>query len=241
MPHSRGVRASTPPAKASTPPAKALTPPAKVFLAALSVAAVLTAGASCQISSTPGAAQSSSALPTASTANAVQQLKALAVQPNGSMAGYSRERFPHWSGQGGGCDTRDVVLKRDGQNVQATTDCKIFSGTWFSVYDSKRISDPQGIDIDHMVPLAAGWRSGASKWTEDQRALFANDLTRPQLLAVSATSNRAKGDQDPSQWKPPNHGYWCQYAQNWITVKSFYMLTVTRDEKAALSDMLGTC
>ena len=72
-----------------------------------------------------------------------------------------------------------------------------------------------------MVPLANAWRSGAGKWTEEQRTEFANDLTRPQLMAVSAASNRSKGDQDPSQWKPPQKDYWCEYAQRWIAVKSF--------------------
>ena len=73
------------------------------------------------------------------------------------------------------------------------------------------------------------------------RVDFANDLTRPQLIAVSATSNRAKGDQDPSQWKPPKRGYWCEYAQDWVAVKHHWELSVTSEEKAALEDMLDTC
>jgi hypothetical protein len=109
------------------------------------------------------------------------------------------------------------------------------------VYDDKDLTDPQALDIDHMVPLAAAWRSGAAKWTDEQRKDFANDLTRPQLFAVSLQSNRAKGDQDPSTWKPPSHTYWCTYANNWITVKTFYKLSVTQAEKTALADMLATC
>jgi len=85
------------------------------------------------------------------------------------------------------------------------------------------------------------WRSGASKWTDEQRTQFANDLARPQLLAVSLSQNRSKGDQDPSQWKPPNYAYWCTYAERWIAVKVYWKLTVTQAEKIALGDMLGTC
>ena len=92
-----------------------------------------------------------------------------------------------------------------------------------------------------MVPLANAWRSGAKNWTDNQREQFANDLTRPQLLAVDASDNRAKGDQDPAQWKPPNQAFWCAYATNWITVKAHWQLTVTTAEKAALRGMLGTC
>jgi hypothetical protein len=173
---------------------------------------------------------------------AQQQLAELIMGDPQSMAGYSRTRFPHWIQQGAGCDTREVVLKRQGQGVVAAAGtCKVTAGSWLSPYDGKTYTDPQQLDIDHMVPLANAWRSGAGKWTDDQRQDFANDLTRPQLIAVSLTQNRAKGDQDPSQWKPPNHDYWCQYAEDWVAVKYFWKLTVTVTEKAALTDMLGTC
>jgi hypothetical protein len=232
MPHSKGVRPLL---------------NGKAVLIALALATVLTGAGSCEVSSTPGAAQATSGA-AAGTGNGgnnagggAAALNNLTVATAGSMSGYSREKFTHWIGQGGGCDTRDVVLKRDGKNVKATADCKITAGSWHSVYDDMDLTDPQALDIDHMVPLAAAWRSGAAKWTDEQRKAFANDLTRPQLFAVSLQSNRAKGDQDPSTWKPPSHAYWCTYAQNWITVKAYYKLTVTQAEKTALSDMVATC
>ena len=83
--------------------------------------------------------------------------------------------------------------------------------------------------------------TGADTWDDDKRGDFANDLERPQLLAVTASSNRSKGDQDPSQWKPPSHAYWCTYAERWISVKAYWKLTVSQAEKTALGDMLGTC
>lgn len=210
----------------------------KAVLITLALATVLTGAGSCDVSSTPGAAQ-----PTSGTqaGGGTASLDALTVAAAGSMSGYSREKFTHWISQGNGCDTRDVVLKRDGKNVKSTADCKITSGSWYSPYDEKTLTDPQDLDIDHVVPLAAAWRSGASKWTDEQRKDFANDLTRPQLVAVSLQSNRAKGDQDPSTWKPPNHAYWCTYAQKWVTVKTYYKLSVTQAEKSALADMLATC
>ncbi|MBX6749687.1 MAG: HNH endonuclease [Micromonosporaceae bacterium] len=157
------------------------------------------------------------------------------------MTGYSRDRFHHWQSQGDGCDTRDRVLQRDGQGVVTGDDCRITAGTWFSVYDGQTLTDPSDLDIDHVVPLANAWRTGAAAWTDEQRAAFANDLQRPQLIAVSSSSNRSKGDQDPSQWKPPRREYWCTYAQSWIAVKAYWHLSVTADEKAALAEMLGTC
>lgn len=177
----------------------------------------------------------------AGRAAALQQLDALSVGTWGSMAGYGRDRFPHWADQGNGCDTRDTVLKRDGTGVTATDTCKITKGSWFSPYDGRTVSDPADIDIDHMVPLANAWRTGAASWTDDQRGAFANDLTRPELLAVTASANRSKGDQDPSQWRPPRRQFWCEYAQRWITVKAHWRLVVTTDEKTALQQMLETC
>ena len=162
------------------------------------------------------------------------------VSRTGSMRGYSREKFPHWNSAGSNCDVRDTVLKRDGTKVKVSG-CNVVAGTWVSVYDGDRITDPSKVDIDHVVPLANAWRSGAATWTTDQREEFANDLEDPQLVAVSAASNRSKGDQDPSTWKPEQTDSWCQYAQDWIVVKSKWKLTVTTKEKAALTDMLETC
>ncbi|WP_203720879.1 HNH endonuclease family protein [Paractinoplanes brasiliensis] len=158
----------------------------------------------------------------------------------GSMSGYSRDKFPHWRSTGSNCDVRDTVLKRDGRNVK-TSGCNVVAGTWTSFYDGKVLNSPDKVDIDHTVPLANAWRSGASKWTTDQREEFANDLDDPQLLAVSASSNRSKGDQDPSTWKPTDTSTWCEYAQDWIAVKAKWKLTVTTKEKVALEDMLGDC
>jgi len=210
----------------------------RVWLAA---GAILLLGSACGPLTT--AADPAQSAPPAGpgAAAASQQLGTLTVANWSAMTGYSREKFKDWISQGNGCDTRDVVLKRDGTAVQTSTDCKILSGTWTSPYDGKSITDPQSVDIDHMVPLANAWRTGASTWTDDQRSAFANDLTRPQLLAVSLSSNRSKGDQDPSQWKPPNTSYWCEYAQRWVTVKAYWKLSVTAAEKAALTAMLGTC
>jgi hypothetical protein len=165
----------------------------------------------------------------------------LTVAESGSMRGYSRERFPHWE-ERDGCDAREAVLRRDGEDVSVEDGtCEVRDGTWHSPFDGEELTDPGDVDIDHMVPLANAWRTGASEWADEQRAEFANDLDRPELIAVSAESNRAKGDQDPSQWRPPERGYWCQYAHDWVVVKHHWELSVTAAEKDALEDMLRTC
>jgi Protein of unknown function (DUF1524) len=170
-----------------------------------------------------------------------RQLERLTVAPPRPMTGYSRARFPHWADQGGGCTTRELVLRRDGRDVTVGADCAPTGGRWDSPYDRVVLTDPGLVDVDHVVPLANAWRSGADRWTTSRRAAFANDLRHPELLAVSRTSNRAKGDQAPDQWRPPNTSYWCAYATDWIAVKAAWTLTVTTTEQRALKTMLGTC
>ncbi|RKT88284.1 Protein of unknown function [Saccharopolyspora antimicrobica] len=177
------------------------------------------------------------------TGAAADQLEQLQVAPSGTMDGYSRERFKHWTSQpeaGKNCNTREAVLARDGQNVKTNNSCESVSGTWVSEYTGQQLTDASDIDIDHMVPLANAWRSGAKSWDDARREQFANDMDLPQLVAVDASSNRSKGDQDPSQWKP-EQAAWCDYATKWIEVKRGYDLTVTQEEKSALREMLATC
>ena len=87
------------------------------------------------------------------------------------MRGYSRAKFPHWRSTGENCDVRDTVLKRDGSNVKVRG-CNVTTGRWTSVYDGKTFTSAAGMDVDHMVPLANAWRSGAADWTEDERGDF---------------------------------------------------------------------
>ena len=178
-------------------------------------------------------------IPSVTTARA--ELAALRVAADGSMTGYSREKFPHWITISGSCDTRETVLKRDGTGVVTNSSCAATSGHWFSPYDGATWSASGDVDIDHVVPLAAAWRTGASSWTTAKRQSFANDLTDPQLIAVTDNVNQSKGDKSPDVWKPPLTSYWCTYAKMWTHVKSTWALTVNSAEKAALTSMLNRC
>ena len=92
------------------------------------------------------------------------ELDTLTVESPHSMAGYSRDKFPHRVMITGRCDTREVVLHRDGQDVVTDSECRATSGNWYSPYDGKTLTSAATVDIDHMVPLANAWRSGADAW-----------------------------------------------------------------------------
>ncbi|SNR81282.1 HNH endonuclease family protein [Actinacidiphila glaucinigra] len=181
------------------------------------------------------------ALPTpVSAATARTYLASLKVATE-NRTGYNRDLFPHWITISGACNTRETVLKRDGSGVVTDSACAATSGSWYSVYDGATWSAASDLDIDHLVPLAEAWDSGASAWTTAKRQSFANDLTRPQLIAVTDNVNQAKGDQDPATWMPSRTAYACTYVRAWVQVKYYYGLSVDSAEKSKLSSVLSGC
>jgi hypothetical protein len=188
--------------------------------------------------------------PPPSVEAAVSMLEGLEVAPSGSMAGYSREEFPHWASEAasygwtepdGSCDVRDAALIRDGEGVEIDGDCSITAGTWLDPYTGQTLTDSSEVDIDHVVPLANAWRSGASSagWSTADREAYAND---PEvLLSADDAANQTKGDKGPEAWKPPRRDYWCEYSRRWIWIKSDWQLTINAAEKTALNEMLATC
>jgi uncharacterized protein DUF1524 len=178
-------------------------------------------------------------IPSASTA--ASRLASLTVAAESHQSTYDRSLFPHWITISGSCDTREEVLKRDGTGVVTGSNCSATSGTWRSPYDGATWTAASDVDIDHMVPLAEAWRSGALAWTTAKRQTYANDLGGPELWAVTDNVNHAKGDQDPTTWKPSLTSFWCTYARAWIQVKWYYGLTLQSAEKTQLTSMLGTC
>ncbi|MBA2375036.1 MAG: HNH endonuclease [Rubrobacter sp.] len=182
-----------------------------------------------------------------SPSEASDALATLEVEPEGSMSGYSRDEFPHWSGADefgweapdSSCDTRDASLIRDGDAVEVGESCDIESGEWLDPYAGETITDSSSVDIDHIVPLANAWRSGADEWDEPLREEFAN--AQINLLSTDPGENRSKGDRGPETWRPTDEGAWCDYSARWVSVKSEYELSVNEGEKAALEETLATC
>jgi hypothetical protein len=156
--------------------------------------------------------------------------------------GYARDKFRHWvDADGDGCSTRKEVLIIEADDpVSVGSGCALTGGRWYSYYDRVSWTDSARIDIDHLVPLAEAWDSGARSWTAGVRRAFANDLGDVRsLVGVTDSVNQAKGDKDPQQWLPA-HGR-CRYVREWVAVKHRWRLTVDRAEKAALSSLASGC
>lgn len=176
-----------------------------------------------------------------SKATVQSELNGLTVANEGSMTGYTREKFPHWITIEGNCNTRETILKRDADEVTVGSDCYPTSGKWYSQWDGVTKTSAGDISIDHQVPLAEAWRSGASSWTTQKRQDFANDVSGTELIAVTSGVNSSKGDRDPSAWKPPRAGSHCLYSKMWVHAKHKWGLNLQSAEKSALQTMLNTC
>src|SRR5690348_8443366 len=122
------------------------------------VVAVLLAALAAAIASC--SASASTATPGSSFPAGSGGLAALQVVPEDTGAHYKREDWPHWSQQPGGCDTRETVLREQGQNVTTGRGCRITDGRWTSAYDGVIVTDASKLDLDHLVPLAEVQRSG---------------------------------------------------------------------------------
>jgi len=187
---------------------------------------------------------------------AKQQLAALPVKPH-YEGQYKREYFgTPWTDKaqgvafsGNGCRTIEDVRVRDMMNVQMKNKCDVQSGLLWNPYGSEQhpqddwIQFERGagaqVDIDHVVALGNAWKTGAHLLSEEQRVAIANDPIN--LVAVSASENRSKGDQDVSTWTPANRDIHCGYAASQVQVKSKYGLWVTPAEQHVLAQMLETC
>ena len=155
---------------------------------------------------------------------------------------YSRSAFKHWIDEDkNGCNTRaEVLIVEAVVKPKVGKRCVLTGGRWLSAYDGKKIKKASRLDVDHMIPLAEAWRSGAWAWTPIQRQNFANDLSDPRaLIAVSFSQNRSKGDKDPSRWLPKIDQ--CTYISNWIAIKTRYSLSVDNAEAVTLDRYIASC
>jgi hypothetical protein len=142
-----------------------------------------------------------------------------------------------------GCDTRNDVLARDLVDVrfsERSPDCDVTGGTLVDPYTGDTLDlETRGseIHVDHLFPLAAAWDLGASGWSAERRARFANDPDG-ELLAVSGSANLAKGDSTPASWLPPRREYRCTYVTDYLEVADGYDLAVTAADVRVIEDVL---
>ena len=233
---------SPPPTATSTPPPTATSAPPPTATSA--PAPTATSAPAPTATSAPAPTATSAPPPTATAPTGLPQLTIREVPSE--LPEYDRDDWRHWVDEDRDCqDARQEVLIEESRIEVTFTDerqCTVLMGEWLDPYTGDTLTVARRLDIDHMVPLANAFRSGAWEWDADRRRAFANDLTYPNhLIAVSASANRSKADRGPEEWRPPDEGYWCQYATDWITIKADWGLSATEEEWDALVEMTATC
>lgn len=215
-------------------------------------AALTTAEAAVPVSATtaappvtelPATAPSSPAIePIAGSVAALDVLAFVRVE-NEHPEGYDRERFGHAAdADGDGCNTRAKVLVEEAATAHVGTAdgrCEAVSGEWTSRYDGAEVTDPNALEVDHVVALKEAHDSGAWAWDEERLRAFANDLVDPRTLrAVTGDVNREKGDADPTNWLPSNPAFVCEYLADWVAIKVRWGLSMDESEHGRIRNLL---
>lgn len=194
----------------------------------------------------PNSQSQQSELASGSSEIARDALAALPTKGRAPKTGYKRSQFGDGWAKAGGCDTRNVILRRDLTNaVLGDDNCKVQAGALSDPYTGQRIAFKRGanssgaVQIDHVVALSNAWQTGAQQLSSEQRISLANDPL--ELLAVDGPANQQKGDGDAATWLPSNKPFRCQYIARQIAVKKKYSLWVTPPERTAMERILASC
>ncbi|GLF96590.1 HNH endonuclease family protein [Streptomyces yaizuensis] len=163
----------------------------------------------------------------------------LLVETEEDRTGYTPAAFRHWNegrDPADGCATdREVLLAEAVDEAAHSAGCAVTGGRWVSYYDNQSSNRVSSMTVDHVVPLAEAWGSGASQWTAERREAYANDQDSPATLAaVTKRVAREKGDQDITHWLPPETSAICRYVGDWVGTKLRWGLTPDKAELEAL-------
>jgi hypothetical protein len=221
-------------------PRRAIAVLALAAASALGIQAPLSASASSGVpaAGAVSAAGEPAAVAKVSTKTLLSQLKVAGEH----ASGYRRSAFSLWAdADHDRCNTRaEVLLAEARSKPRPSARCTLTGGSWLSPYDGKRFTSASKLDIDHLVPLAEAWQSGAYRWDAATRKAYANDLGYARsLVAVSAHANRSKGDREPQSWLPAKGR--CSYLTSWVAVKWRWKLSVSSAERTFVRTRLAKC
>lgn len=172
---------------------------------------------------------------------AQQLLSTLTVEAPSHMDSYNRvKQF--------GTFKNGVIAKlehRDAPNAiftGASIRSRAKSGILHDAYTGKDIqisnTNKTDTDADHIEALKEVYVSGGWNWSQEKRVEYANNLDN--LILVSYHENRAKGEDDTTNYVPSYKPAQCIYVVKQIEIKSNYHLSVDNAEKAAMQNIIDT-
>jgi 5-methylcytosine-specific restriction endonuclease McrA/predicted small lipoprotein YifL len=165
----------------------------------------------------------------------LRKLSELEVKGKAPKTGYDRDEFmsgSKWE------KVRQGILRRDLTDITVDDKDQVRTGNLLDPYTGNVIQYERGggpsVDVDHIVSLSNAWVSGIQYQSPEVREKFSTDPEN--LLAVSSSANRQKGDSNAAEWLPANKNYRCEMVTSQVTVKYTYNLSVTQPEH----DMIRT-
>jgi hypothetical protein len=136
--------------------------------------------------------------------------------------------------------TRPLLVESEVAPTLSSSGCTVTAGQWTTFYDDQTYTLASDVDIDHMVPVAEAWGSGAEAWSQQRRVAFYNDLDYAFALnAIDDGLNQSKSARGPEEWLPPANT--CQYVEAWTAIKIRWGLSADTAERDALAQEADGC
>lgn len=155
---------------------------------------------------------------------------------------YSRKDWNHWKDADGNCiNTRHEILKSRSKSkvIFNKKGCSVVSGLWDDYYYPEQHTQAKQVDIDHLVPLKHAHDHGGSRWSKEEKEIFAND--DENLVITSKIYNQQKGSQAIDTWLPVNKEYACKYIKDWMKIKNKYKLVISEKENSSYRQLIQSC
>ena len=154
------------------------------------------------------------------------------------------EYLPQWEDSNDDCrNTRNqILLKTSLRPViweKQSNQCVVKSGKWADPFTGDTIFQAANVEIMHLVDLEEAHRSGAWKWPEKKKQLFANSMDMEnQLIPVALYTPELRKARDPGKWLPSNTEFILDYVRSWCHIKVAWNLTADRSELVRIKGLL---
>lgn len=160
-------------------------------------------------------------MPTQDTRIALKRLRSLTVAPERRCAPYDSDDYSYPASV-----EQRIVSEMDGRI--------------YGPYSGRHTRTTRDTDIEHIVARSEAHDSGLCAATERVRRSFARDIDN-LTLASPEVNRREKSDSDAADWLPPLAANWCWFAARVTLVRDRYNLTIDREERDTLEEVLRSC
>ena len=136
-----------------------------------------------------------------------------------------------WTSRPAGCrDVREILMARTATRpVEWTPNgCSVASGRWLDPFTQRQITDPERVEIDHIIPLEWAWKRGAHRWPAGARESFYHDVNN--VVATTPDFRRERAGQSPLEWTPPEARHQCAHFERVLRMLRAYDFDVSTSE-----------